>query len=223
MKQFKYLLGLLTLLLLPAFSQLVSAEIMMRQPRPNVGDSEHYNYITNYNKEHGMTKDLTNHGVINLRDKKYKVYVEINNSSNFSQLTKVTAQAVNTWQKDGIPVEITDDVKDANIFVRAANGTDTNRLGVTHYTEGWAYIPESSVEIVLYPQMYNTPYYIKKNNQCYKTTMEHELGHAFGLQHNPDKHSTMYFRYYNDQYLTNEDINKAKQIYNILANCYQFN
>ena len=205
------------------FPRPVSAEIMMRQPVPNVGNYEHYQYITNYNKEHGMTKALTSGGVINLRDKKYKVYVEINNSSSFSQLSNVTVQAVKAWQKDGIPVEVTDDAKDANIFVRAANGTDTNILGVTHYTKGWSYIPGSSVEIVLYPQMFSGPYYIKKHNQCYKITMEHELGHAFGLQHNPDKHSTMHYMYYNEQHLTNNDIDKAKQIYNILANCYQFN
>lgn len=223
MKQFKYLLGLLTLLLFFAFPQPVSAEIMMQQPIPDVVNLEHYNYITNYNKEHGMTKDLTKHGIINLRDKKYKVYVEVNNSSCFSQLPNVTAQAVKTWQKNGIPVEVTDDAKDANIFVRAANETNTGKLGVTHYTKGWDYIPESSVEIVLYPQMFSSPYYIKKHNQCYRTTMEHELGHAFGLQHSPDKHSTMYFMYYNEQHLTNDDVDKAKQIYNILANCYQFN
>ena len=111
----------------------------------------------------------------------------------------------------------------ALIFVRAANGTDTNILGVTHYTEGWSYIPVSSVEIVLYPQHFSSPYYIKKNNQCYRITMEHELGHAFGLHHNPDKYSTMHYMYNNEQHLMNNDIDKAKQIYNILANCYQFN
>ena len=222
-KKIKYLLGLSTLLLLFMFPRPVSAEIMMQQPVPNVGDYEHYQYITNYNKEHGMTKALTSYGVINLRDKKYKVYVEINNSSSFSQLSNVTAQAVKTWHKNGIPVEVTDNAKDANIFVRAANGTDKDILGVTHYTRGWSYIPVSSVEIVLYPQRFSGPYYIKKHNQCYRITMEHELGHAFGLHHNPDKNSTMHYMYHNEQHLMNSDIDKAKQIYNILANCYQFN
>lgn len=223
MKKIKYLLGLSTLLLLFIFPRPVSAEIMMRQPVPNVGDYEHYQYITNYNKEHGMTKALTSGGVINLRDKKYKVYVEINNSSSFSQLSNVTAKAVKVWHKNGIPVEVTNNAKDANIFVRAANEKTKDCLGVTHYTEGWSYIPGSSVEIVIYPQMFNTHYYIKKNNYCYTTIMEHELGHAFGLQHNPDKHSAMHYMYYNEQHLMNSDIDKAKQIYNILANCYQFN
>lgn len=222
MKKIKYLLGLSILLLLFIFPRSVSAEIMMRQPVPNVGDYEHYQYITNYNKEHGMTKALTSYGVINLRDKKYKVYVEINNSSSFSQLSNVTAQAVKVWHKNGIPVEMTNNAKDANIFVRAAKGKN-NDLAVTQYTEGWSYIPESSVEIVIYPQMFSSPYYIKKHNQCYRITMEHELGHAFGLHHNPNKHSVMYYRYSNTQHLMHNDINKAKQIYNILANCYQFN
>ena len=175
-----------------------------------------------YNKEHGMTKALTSYGVINLRDKKYKVYVEINHSSSFRQLSNVTAQAVKVWHKNGIPVEMTNNAKDANIFVRAAKGK-SNDLAVTQYTEGWSYIPESSVEIVIYPQMFSSPYYIKKHNQCYRTTMEHELGHAFGLHHNPNKHSVMYYMYYNKQHLMKSDIDKAKQIYNILANCYQFN
>ena len=222
MKKIKYLLGLSILLLLFIFPRSVSAAIMMRQPIPNVGDFDHYQYITNYNKAHGMTKSLTSYGVINLRDKKYKVYVEINNSSSFSQLSNVTAQAVKVWHKNGIPVEVTNNAKDANIFVRAAKGK-SNDLAVTQYTEGWSYIPESSVEIVIYPQMFSSPYYIKKHNQCYRTTMEHELGHAFGLHHNPNKHSVMYYRYSNTQHLMHNDINKAKQIYNILANCYQFN
>lgn len=222
MKKIKYLLGLSILLLLFIFPRSVSAAIMMQQPIPNVGDFDHYQYITNYNKEHGMTKALTSYGVINLRDKKYKVYVEINNSSSFSQLSNVTAQAVKVWHKNGIPVKMTNNAKDANIFVRAAKGK-SNNLAVTQYTKGWSYIPESSVEIVIYPQMLSDHYYIKRHNYCYITIMEHELGHAFGLHHNPNKHSVMYYMYYNKHHLMKSDIDKAKQIYNILANCYQFN
>ena len=122
-KKIKYLLGLSTLLLLFIFPRPVSAEIMMRQPVPNVGDYEHYQYITNYNKEHGGGFYL-NSRVTKIIDDGTKVSgLQVRNSAGeftISAKAVVIATGGASYEKDDLLNKVTPSVAKVHVFNEAS-------------------------------------------------------------------------------------------------------
>lgn len=156
-----------------------------------------------------------------LRSGAWRVYVD----PHFNKKDKKEfVKAIHAWRKKGIPVYLSTNKtsKVSNIFIRKPSKkrarwmTKHNYLGLSQADSTRVKIePASYTEITL------STGYIRRVDDYVHTVLEHELGHAFGMMHSPDKNSVMYYSdagNNHQQYITKTDVKVAKYLQNCLNN-----
>lgn len=105
---------------------------------------------------------------------------------------KIWRSAVHAWNKTGVFTFKLASSKSAQIKLTTASANQAQHLGKdVGLTEYWAkrdYLIKVSSE--LNPTLLHSYGYTRSDDLH---VAEHELGHAMGLEHNPSKHSVMYY------------------------------
>lgn len=154
-----------------------------------------------------------------LRSGAWRVYVD----PHFNKKDKKEfVKAIQAWRKKGIPVYLSTDKtpQASNIFIQKPSKkrdswmTKRNYLGLSR--------PDSTrvkIEPASYTKITLSTGYIRSVGDHVHTVLEHELGHAFGMMHSPDKNSVMYYSDTGNnhkQYITKTDVEVAKYLQNCL-------
>lgn len=156
-----------------------------------------------------------------LRSGAWRVYVD----PHFNKKDKKEfVKAIHAWRKKGIRVYLSTNKtsKASNIFIqkpskkRASWMTKHNYLGLSR-----ADSTRVKIEPANYTEITLSTSYIRRVGDYVHTVLEHELGHAFGMMHSPDKNSVMYYSDAGNnhkQYITKTDVKVAKYLQNCLNN-----
>lgn len=149
------------------------------------------------------------------RDTNLSVCIVGNNPRN--QMMK---KAFNEWQtktNGAVKFYYTNNRSNANIIVSFVqklnrNQVGVNRIGVTHSRFRGDSMVFAQIEMAAQGQNFNR---VLSETEVY-ATMLHEIGHALGLEHNPNKNSIMYYSTTGRYELSEIDIKNFKTLYGIV-------
>lgn len=129
-------------------------------------------------------------------------------------------KAFNEWQtktNGAVKFYYTNNRNNANImvtFVQKLNKNEIgrNKIGVAHRQARRNSLLFVHIEIAAQGQNFNK---VLSDKDVY-AAMLHEIGHALGLEHNPDKNSIMYYSTTGRSELSEKDIKNLKALYEIV-------